>query len=46
MQTWQLSTIDQIIPVYAPGSDNNDVQAYIQAIKDAVTAWRRGQVQV
>ncbi|MEO7020917.1 MAG: glucosaminidase domain-containing protein [Ktedonobacteraceae bacterium] len=42
----QLSTVDQIIPVYAPSSDNNDVTAYIQAIKDAVTNWRNGQVQV
>lgn len=46
VQTWQLSTVDQIIPVYAPSSDNNDVKAYIQAIKDAVTAWRSGKVQV
>ena len=43
---WNLSTIDQIIPVYAPSSDNNDVTAYIQSIKQAVDAWRSGQVQV
>lgn len=37
---WGLYTVDQIIPVYAPASDNNDEAAYIQSIKDAVDAWR------
>ncbi len=46
VQNWKLSTVDQIIPVYAPSSDHNDVAAYIQAIKSAVTAWRLGEVQV
>jgi hypothetical protein len=46
VEQWNLSTIDQIIPVYAPSSDNNDVTAYIQSIKQAVDAWRSGQVQV
>jgi mannosyl-glycoprotein endo-beta-N-acetylglucosaminidase len=45
VQAWQLSTVDQIIPVYAPSADHNDVDGYIQAIKDAVTTWRSGQVQ-
>ena len=43
---WNLSTVDQIIPVYAPGSDHNDVTAYIQSIKQAVDAWRSGEVQI
>ena len=46
VQKWHLSTIDQIIPVYAPSSDNNDVDAYVQSIKSAVDAWRLGQIQV
>ncbi len=43
---WGLSTVDQIIPVYAPGSDNNDEAAYIQTVKSAVSTWRSGQVEV
>jgi len=41
---WNLTTVDQIIPVYAPSSDNNDVAAYIQAVKNAVDTWRSGNV--
>jgi len=43
---WKLTTVDQIVPVYAPSSDNNDVTAYIQAVKTAVDRWRGGTVQV
>ncbi len=39
-------TVDQIIPVYAPSSDYNDVQGYIAAVKQAVDTWRKGEVQV
>ncbi|MGH2481965.1 MAG: glucosaminidase domain-containing protein [Ktedonobacteraceae bacterium] len=46
VQTWKLSTVDQIVPVYAPSSDNNDVDAYIQSVENAVTTWRSGQVQI
>ncbi len=46
VQKWKLSTIDQIIPVYAPSSDHNDVDAYIQSIKNAVDSWRLGEVGV
>jgi hypothetical protein len=45
VQTWKLSTIDQIIPVYAPSADHNDVDAYIQSVKSAVDSWRLGEVQ-
>ena len=41
-----LSTVDQIIPVYAPSSDNNDESAYIQNVKNAVDTWRNGNVEV
>ena len=43
---WKLTTVDQIVPVYAPSEDNNDVAAYIQAVKTAVDTWRGGIVQV
>ncbi len=41
-----LQTVAQIVPVYAPSADHNDVQAYIQAVEQAVTDWRSGQVRV
>jgi hypothetical protein len=34
-----LTTVDQIIPIYAPASEN-DVHAYIVAVKQAVDTWR------
>lgn len=37
------STIEQIIPVYAPASDHNDEQAYISAVEQDVAQWRAGQ---
>jgi hypothetical protein len=40
------TTIDQIIPVYAPSSDHNNVVAYIAAMKNAVDTWRAGQISV
>jgi hypothetical protein len=46
IEKWSLATVDQIVPVYAPGSDHNDVDAYIQAVKQAVDTWRSGMVQV
>jgi hypothetical protein len=39
-------TVEEIVPVYAPSSDNNDVAAYIAAIERAVQRWRSGQVWV
>jgi len=43
---WHLLTIEQIVPVYAPSSDGNDVQGYITAIQTAVQAWRSDRVLV
>jgi hypothetical protein len=37
---WGLSTVDSIIPVYAPSGDNNDVAAYIQNVEQLVATWR------
>jgi|SRR5579875_1261784 len=41
-----LQTVAQIVPVYAPSADHNDVQAYIRAVEQAVTDWRAGRVTV
>jgi hypothetical protein len=40
------ATVDEIVPVYAPSSDHNNVSAYIAAIERAVATWRNGQVWV
>jgi hypothetical protein len=40
------ATVDEIVPVYAPSSDRNDVASYIAAIQRAVQTWRKGLVQV
>ena len=38
------STVERIIPTYAPSSDGNDEQAYINAVIASVAAYRAGQV--
>ena len=43
---WHLSTVEQIVPVYAPAADHNNVAGYITAVLTAVAAWRAGRVQV
>jgi hypothetical protein len=43
---WKLTTVDQIVPIYAPGSDNNDVTTYISNVKNAVDVWHSGAVGV
>ena len=40
------STVDEIVPVYAPSSNHNDVAAYSAAIKRAVDTWRSGSIWV
>ncbi|GER87900.1 hypothetical protein KDW_20620 [Dictyobacter vulcani] len=40
-----LTTVDQIVPVYAPASENN-VSNYIHEVKKAVDTWRAGRIQV
>ena len=44
IDTWHLTTVEQIIPVYAPTSDGNDVVGYIAAVEQAVARWQRGEV--
>ncbi len=41
---WGLTTVDQIIPKYAPAADNNDEMAYINALKRELDAWHAGQL--
>lgn len=41
-----LTSLQVIIPVYAPASDNNDEAAYIRAIQHAVAIWQSGTVVV
>ncbi len=43
---WHLSTVDQIIPTYAPSGDHNNVSGYITAIQQAVSSWQSGKVEV
>jgi hypothetical protein len=35
-------TVEQIIPIYAPANDNNDVANYIQVVDSLVESWRQG----
>ncbi|MBA2397046.1 MAG: glucosaminidase domain-containing protein [Ktedonobacteraceae bacterium] len=41
-----LTTVDMIIPVYAPTADHNDEAAYIASLKHALDTWHSGQVAV
>ncbi len=38
------TTIPQIIPVYAPASDGNNVRSYIADIEQSVTGWQQGKL--
>jgi hypothetical protein len=43
---WGLTTVDQIIPKYAPAADHNDEAAYIGSLKHALDVWHAGQIIV
>jgi hypothetical protein len=43
---WHLTTLQQIVLVYAPAADHNNVAGYIAAVLAAVTTWRAGRVEV
>jgi hypothetical protein len=43
---WHLTTVAQIVPIYATASDGNDPASYIEAVDNAVTAWRKGKVSL
>jgi len=40
----RLVTIDQIIPVYAPSGDQNNVAAYEAALKASINLWHSGAI--
>lgn len=40
VKEWQLTTVDAILPVYAPHWDDNDPGAYARAVKMLVAGWR------
>ena len=42
VKTWQRTTVDTIIPKYAPNADHNDEQAYISNLKSNISLWRQG----
>ena len=42
--SWGLTTVDQIIPRYAPPTDNNNDADYISSVENAIDAWRGNQV--
>ncbi|HEY5002914.1 MAG TPA: hypothetical protein VII61_07165 [Ktedonobacteraceae bacterium] len=46
VNTWGLTTLDQIIPRYAPPTDNNDDAAYISAVENAIDTWRGNQTAI
>ena len=43
---WGLTTVDQVIPVYAPAADNNNEKQYIDTVKYLIRTWRNGQIEV
>lgn len=46
IKQWGLTTINQIIPKYAPSSDHNNEQAYISNVCSLVNMWRAGNATV
>jgi hypothetical protein len=43
---WGATTIEKIIPHYAPSSDNNNELEYIASLKASINSWRAGIVRV
>lgn len=43
IQKWNLKTLDQIIPVYAPSADRNNPATYIQQVASLVASWQSGK---
>jgi len=41
---WGLTTVDQIIPKYAPTADHNDEAGYIAAVEHELDTWHSGQL--
>ncbi|HTK10563.1 MAG TPA: glucosaminidase domain-containing protein [Ktedonobacteraceae bacterium] len=43
---WGATTVDLIIPHYAPAADHNNETAYINSLKLSISTWRAGVVRV
>jgi hypothetical protein len=43
---WGLTTVDQIIPRYAPTADHNNEAAYIASLKQSINTWHAGVITV
>jgi Mannosyl-glycoprotein endo-beta-N-acetylglucosaminidase len=43
---WGKTTVAQIIPTYAPASDNNNEAAYIASVEHSIDTWHAGQIMV
>lgn len=41
---WHLTTVEQILPRYAPTADHNDEAAYISSVEHSIDLWREGKV--
>jgi hypothetical protein len=46
VREWHLTTVDRIVPVYAPAEDNNDQKQYIRTVKIAIERWRNGHIDI
>lgn len=46
VDTWGDVTIDQVIPTYAPNSDNNNEYGYISSWKYCLDTWHKGVIAV
>ena len=42
---WGRTTVEQIIPKYAPASDNNNEAGYVNSVKHLVESWQEGAQQ-
>ncbi len=42
---WGLTTVSQIIPRYAPPTDNNNDSAYINSVEHSIDVWHAGLLQ-
>lgn len=40
VDSWHCSTVEAIIPHYAPNADNNNEVAYISSVEQSVSTWR------